>query len=221
MCDPVVCSFASGAMGAIGSAAEASRANKAAQRNYEHKLKIRERKWMMDTSLFKTKVVQFDKNISEMNLAAQKAYTESQKNLNDVFTQAMLDHSTDFKNMLEAEGMIEAGAAERGVRGASVSKMINMNLAKLGLANSARSRALTQSQYAFNLGNERIRNQLISDKNTEWSKVSMQLVPDMEPVEPVKRNVGLTLFTGLAGAAFDAWGASGGESSKISNDGDN
>ena len=218
MCDPVVGSFASGAMGAIGSAAEASRANKAAQRNYEHKLKIRERKWMMDTSLFKTKVVQFDKNISEMNLAAQKAYTESQKNLNDVFTQAMLDHSTDFKNMLEAEGMIEAGAAERGVRGASVSKMINMNLAKLGLANSARSRALTQSQYAFNLGNERIRNQLISDKNTEWSKVSMQLVPDMEPVEPVKRNVGLTLFTGLAGAAFDAWGASGGESSKISKD---
>ena len=215
MCDPVVGSFASGAMGAIGSAAEASRANKAAQRNYEHKLKIRERKWMMDTSLFKTKVVQFDKNISEMNLAAQKAYTESQKNLNDVFTQAMLDHSTDFKNMLEAEGMIEAGAAERGVRGASVSKMINMNLAKLGLANSARSRALTQSQYAFNLGNERIRNQLISDKNTEWSKVSMQLVPDMEPVQPVKRNVGLTLFTGLAGALGDGLAGMDSDSSKI------
>lgn len=220
MCDPVVGSFASGAMSAIGGAAEASRANKAAERQYQHKLKIRERKWMMDTSLFKTKTVQFDKNISEMNLAAQKAYTESQNNLNNVFSQAMLDHSTDFKNMLEAEGMIEAGAAERGVRGASVSKMLNMNLAKLGMANAARSRALTQSQYAFNLGNERIRNQLVSDKNTEWSKVSMQLVPDMEPVEPVKRNVGLTLFTGLAGAAFDAWGSSGG-SSKISNDGDN
>lgn len=220
MCDPVVGSFASGAMSAIGGAAEASRANKAAERQYQHKLKIRERKWMMDTSLFKTKTVQFDKNISEMNLAAQKAYTESQNNLNNVFSQAMLDHSTDFKNMLEAEGMIEAGAAERGVRGASVSKMLNMNLAKLGMANAARSRALTQSQYAFNLGNERIRNQLVSDKNTEWSKVSMQLVPDMEPVEPVKRNVGLTLFTGLAGAAFDAMGSSGG-SSKISNDGDN
>jgi len=208
-------------MSAIGGAAEASQANKAAERNYQHKLKIRERKWMMDTSLFKTKNVQFEKNVSEMNLAAAKAYRESQKSLNDVFSQALLDHSTDFKNMLEAEGMIEAGAAERGVRGASVSKMLNMNLAKLGMANSARSRALTQSQYAFNLGNERIRNQLVSDKNTEWSKVSMQLVPDMEPVQPVKKNVGLTLFTGLAGAAFDAWGSYDGGNSKISNDGDN
>lgn len=220
MCDPVVGSFASGAMGAIGSAAEASAQNKAAERQYQHKLKIRERKWMMDTSLFKTKTVQFDKNISEMNLAAQKAYTESQVSLNNVREKAMLDHQTDFRSMLEAEGIIEAGAAERGVRGASVMKMLNMNLAKLGMANSARSRALTQSQYAFNLGNERIRNQLVSDKNTEWSKVSMKLIPDMEPVEPVKKNVGLTLMTGLAGAAFDAWGSYDGGSSKISSDGD-
>ena len=123
----------------------------------------------------------------------------------------MLDHKKDFMSMLEAEGIIEAGAAERGVRGASVTKMINQNLAKLGMANAARSRALTQSEYAFKLGNEAIRRQLISDKNEEWSKVSMKLIPDMEPVEPVKKNVGLTLFTGLAGAAFDAFGASGGK----------
>lgn len=207
MCDPVVASFGSSAMGAIGSAAEASAQNKAAERNYQHKLKIRERKWMMDTSLFKTKTTQFEKNISEKNLAAQKAYHESQVSLNNVFSQAMLDHQKDLMSVLEAEGIIEAGAAERGVRGSSVTKMLNMNIAKLGMANSARSRALTQSQYAFKLGNENIRNQLISDKNTEWSKVSTQLVPDMEPVEPVKKNVGLTLFTGLAGAAFDAGGA--------------
>ena len=218
MCDPVVGSFASGAMSAIGSAAEQSAQNKAAERQYQHKLKIRERKWMMDTSLFKTKVVQFDKNISEMNLAAQKAYTESQINLNSVREKAMLDHQEDFKSMLEAEGIIEAGAAERGVRGGSVMKMLRMNVGKLGMANAARSRALTQSQYAFNLGNERIRNQLVSDKNTAWSKVSTQLVPDLAPPKPVKRNVGLTLFTGLAGAAFDAWGSSGGESSKIGGD---
>ena len=220
MCDPVVASFGSSAMGAIGSAAEASAQNKAAERNYQHKLKIRERKWMMDTSLFKTKTAQFEKNISEKNLAAYKAYHESQVSLNNVFSDAMLDHQKDLMSVLEAEGIIEAGAAERGVRGSSVTKMLNMNLAKLGIANSARSRALTQSQYAFKLGNENIRNQLISDKNTEWSKVSAQLVPDMEPVEPVKKNVGLTLFTGLAGAAFDAGGAwaSSKSNSKISNE---
>lgn len=215
MCDPTGASFASGAISAIGGAAEASAQNKAARRAYERKIKIRERKWMMDTSLFKTKVVQFDKNISEANLAAQRAYSQSQTELNNVRVKALLDHQEDFKSMLEAEGMIEAQAAERGVRGASVLRALNMNLAKMGAANQARSRALTQSRYAFNLGNEQIRRKLISDKNDMWSKVAIQLVPDMEPPKPVMQNVGLKLFTGLAGAAFDSVGAGGGESSKI------
>jgi hypothetical protein len=213
MCSPAAIGPA---VGAIGSAAEASAQNKAAQRQYEHKLKIRERKWMMDTSLYKTKVVQFDKNISEANLAAQRAYTESQINLNNVRVKAMLDHSEDFRKMLEAEGMLEASAAERGVRGRSVTRMLSLNLAKFGEANRQRSRALTESQYAFNLGNERIRRQLISDKNNEFSKVAIQLVPEMEPVQPVKRNVGLTLFTGLAGALGDGLAGMDSDSSDIS-----
>ena len=212
MCSPAAIGPA---VGAIGSAAEASAQNKAAQRQYEHKLKIRERKWMMDTSLYKTKVVQFDKNISEANLAAQRAYTESQINLNNVRVKAMLDHSEDFRSMLEAEGMLEASAAERGVRGKSVTRMLSLNLAKFGEANRQRSRALTESQYAFNLGNERIRRQLISDKNDQFSKVAIQLVPEMEPVQPVKRNVGLTLFTGLAGALGDGLAGMDSDSSKI------
>ena len=119
--------------------------------------------------------------------------------------------------MLEAEGMIEASAAERGVRGASIAKMLSMNLGKMGAANAQRSRALTQSLYAFNLGNEQIRRRLIEDKNDQFSKVAIQLVPELEPPEPVKENVGFKLFTGLAGAAFDAYGDSlGGESSTIS-----
>ena len=47
-----------------------------------------------------------------------------------------------------------------------------------------------------------------------WSKVSIQLVPDLPPPKPVMRNVGLTLFTGMAGAL--GAGLDGmGESSKI------
>lgn len=215
MCSPAAIGPA---VGAIGSAAEASAQNKAARRQYEHKLKVRERKWMMDRSLATTKQVQFEKNVSEANLAAQRAYTESQINLNNVRVKAMLDHSEDFKSMLEAEGMIEAQAAERGVRGASITKMLNMNLAKLGAANAQRSRALTQSMYAFDRGNESIRRKLISDKNQEWSKVAIQLVPDLPPPEPVMKNVGLTLMTGLAGALGE--GLSGmGDSSSIGGDG--
>ena len=89
--------------------------------------------------------------------------------------------------------------------------MLTMNLAKFGEANRQRSRALTESQYAFNLGNERIRRQLISDKNNEFSKVAIQLVPELAPPEPVKENVGFKLFTGIAGAAFDSFSGMGGD----------
>ncbi len=204
MCNPVAASFASGAVSAVGGAMQASQANAAKRRDYERKLQIRENKWMRDTSLFKTKKVQFEKNISEANIAAQRAYTQSQINFNNVRVKAMMDHQTDFKNMLEAEGMIEASAAERGIRGKTVERLLTLNLAKMGLANAARSRALTQSQYALKEGNERIRRKLISDQNREWSKVSVQLIPDLEPVQPVMQNVGANLFLGLAGAGIDA-----------------
>ena len=48
-----------------------------------------------------------------------------------------------------------------------------------------------------------------------FSKVAIQLVPEMEPVQPVKRNVGLTLFTGLAGALGDGLAGMDSDSSKI------
>ena len=216
MCSPAAIGPAASA---IGGAMEASAQNKAARRQYEHQLKVRERKWMMDTSLFKTKRVQFDKNISEANLAAQRAYSQSATSLNNIRSKALLDHQADFQSMLEAEGMIEAQAAERGVRGASVLRSLNTNLAKMGMANAQRSRALTQSLYAYEQGNEAIRRKLISDKNNMWSKVSIQLVPDMAPPKPVMRNVGLTLFTGMAGAL--GAGLDGmGDSSSISSGGD-
>ena len=213
MCSPAAIGPAASA---IGGAMEASAQNKAARRQYERQLQIRERKWMMDTTLFKTKRVQFDKNISEANLAAQRAYSQSATSLNNIRSKALLDHQEDFKSMLEAEGMIEAQAAERGVRGASVLRSLNMNLAKMGMANAQRSRALTQSLYAYEQGNEAIRRKLISDKNNMWSKVSIQLVPDLPPPKPVMRNVGLTLFTGMAGAL--GTGLDGmGDSSNIGN----
>ena len=40
---------------AVGSAASASQANKAARRNYEHQLKVRERKWMQTRATYGTK----------------------------------------------------------------------------------------------------------------------------------------------------------------------
>ena len=208
MCDPVVASFASGAVNAVGSASAASAQNAARKRDYEYKLKIRENRWMRDRSLYQTKKVQYQTNLDEANIAAQRAYTQSQMSVNNIRSQAMLDHAEDFKSMLKAEGMIEASAAERGVRGTSVNRLIAGNIAKLGLANAARTRALTQTLYRQKEANESVRRQLRSRQNQLFSQVAISPIPDIPPPPPVMQNVGATLFLGLAGAGFDAFGTS-------------
>ena len=206
MCDPVVASFGSGAISAIGGAQQVKQQNEAKRRDYQYKLKIREQRWMRDTVGYKTKKVQYQRNISEANLAAQRAYTQSQINLNNIRSQAMLDHSADFKSMIEAAGMVQAKAAERGVGGGSILRANIVNLQKMGMANAARARALTQTQYRYKESNEGIRRKLQSQQNALYGKVAISPVQDIPPPEPVMGNPGMTLMLGLAGAAFDAAG---------------
>lgn len=207
MCSPAAASFGSGAINAIGGAQAASASNKAAKRDYEYKLKVRENRWMRERSGYQSKIVQFKTNLSEANMAAQRAYTQSQISLNNIRSKAMLDHQEDFKSMLKAEGAIEASAAERGIRGATVRRQISANLAELGMANAQRSRALTLSRYAYFDHNASIARKLRSRQNSLFGKVAISPTPDLAPPKPVMQNVGAQLFLGLAGAGFDAAGA--------------
>lgn len=207
MCDPVVGSFGSGAVKAIGGAMAAKEENKARKRDYEYKLKVRKNRWMRERSTYQTKIVQYQQNLSESNMAAQRAYTQSQINLNNVRSKAMLDHGEDFASMLKAQGDILASAAERGVRGANVQRLIGVNVAKLGLANANRARALTETHQRYHEHNESVRLKNKSNNNSLYGKVAISPVEDIPPPPPVMKNVGATLFLGLAGAAFDAAGS--------------
>ena len=206
MCSPVAASVGMGAVSAIGGAMQSRAANKAAKRDYEYRLKVRENKWMRRRTDYKTKQVQYQSNLSEANIAAQRAYSQSQTSLNNIRSKAFLDHEEDFKSVLKAEGAIEASAAERGIRGASIQKMKAMNLAELGRANRARERALTMSRDAYFEHNAGIARQLRSRQNQLYSSVAISPVPDTAPPKPVMQNVGSQLFLGLARTGFDAAG---------------
>lgn len=208
MCNPVAMGIASGAqsaLGAIGAAQEKRAENERRKRDYEYKLAIRKNRWMRTLSIYGTKKVQFEKSIDESNIAAQRAYTQSQINYNRVRTQALLDQQTDFKEMLKSEGMIEARAAERGVRGSNVARSLNFNLQTMGLANRQRSRALTETQYRFQEANEATRRKARSDQNKLFSQVAIQPTPDLAPPAPVMQNTSFGLMTGLLGAALDGF----------------
>ena len=204
-----VCKFAQGALGAIGSSKAAKAENERRKRDYEYKLAIRKNRWMRELSIYGTKKVQFEKDLDEANIAAQRAYTQSQISYNRVRSQALLDQQEDMKSMLEAEGIIEAQAAERGVRGKSITRALNANLGSMGMANAMRARALTQTQQRMQEHNEAIARKNRSTQNRLFSKVAIQPTPDLAPPPPVMRDTSFGLMTGLVGAAFDGFSTYG------------
>ena len=197
MCSPAAIGPA---FSAIGGAAQASQANAERKRNYEHQLKIRERKWMQRLTTYSSKKVQFEQEVDQSNIAAQRAYTRTQIQLNNARSLALLENQEDFKKMLANEGMIEASAAERGVRGKSVARQLAMNSANFGMSQRLRSRGLAMAGYQAKEVREDVNRQLKTALNRSFAGVAIQPVADIAPPAPVMQNVGLTLMLGMGEA---------------------
>ena len=209
MCDPAVIGPA---VGAIGSAAQASANNKAKRRNYEHQLKVRERKWMQTRTTYASKKVQFEQEVDQANIAAQRAYSRTQQQLNNARSLAILQNQEDFKKMLANEGTIEASAAERGVRGGSIARQLVQNSATFGLSQAMRSRGLTQAGYQARETYGDINRQLKGTLNQAFGRVAIQPIQDIAPPPPVMQNVGMTLMLGMGealGAGLSAGSGTG------------
>jgi len=188
------------AVGAVGNAMAASQANKEKRRLYEHKLKLRERKWMQTRATYATKKVQFEQEVDFANIAAQRAYSRTQKSLYDARAMALIENESDFKSNLIQEGEIEAKAAERGVRGKSIAKLLVQNAQGLGVKQAMRRRALTTSYYEGRENMEDVNRRLKGTLRKSFGKVALQPIADLAPPRPVFQNVGLTLMMGMANA---------------------
>ena len=188
------------AVGAVGSAMQASANNKHKKKMYEHQLKVRKRKWMQTRTTYATKKVQYEQEINLANMAAQRAYTRTQQQLNNAKSLAILQNQDDFKKMLQSEGMIEAKAAERGVRGASIARLLVMNKGEFGMSQAMRARGLTQAAYDAKEVNADVNRQLKAQRNKSFGKVAIQPIPDFAPPPPQMENVGLTFMMGMGNA---------------------
>ena len=197
MCSPAAIGPA---VGAIGSAVQASDANKEKRRIYEHKLRMRERKWMQSRTTYQTKKVQFEQEVDLANIAAQRAYSRTQKSLYDARATALIENQDDFKSALLTEGEIEAKAAERGVRGKSIARALVQNAQGLGFKQAMRARGLTASYYEGRQSMDDVNRRLKGTLRKSFGKVALQPIADMAPPKPVYQNVGLTLMLGMAGA---------------------
>ena len=179
---------------------------------YQHQLKVRERKWMQTRATYASKKVQFEEEVDQSNIAAQRAYSRTQQQLNNAKSLAILENQEDFKKMLANEGAIEVSAAERGVRGRSVARQLVMNKGNFGISQALRSRGLAQAGYMAKESNADVNRQLKGQLNRSFGKVAIQPVQDLAPPAPVMQNVGMTFMLGMGqalGAGLEGMGNTG------------
>ena len=179
---------------------------------YAYQLKVRERKWMQTRSTYQSKKVQFEQEVDLANIAAQRAYTRTNIQLNRARSMAILQNQDDFKKMLSNEGMIEASAAERGIRGKSLARQLVQNQGQFGLSQAMRSRALATARFDAKEAMADTNRQLKGTLNRSFSKVAIAPVQDFAPPPPQMENVGLTLMMGMGqalGAGLEGMGGKG------------
>ena len=213
MCSPAAIGPA---VGAIGQAAGISAQNKAQKRAYEHRMKVRERKWMQRRTTYATKKVQFEQEVDLANIAAQRAYSEVNNKLNIARSTAILQNQSDYLKMISTMGDIEARAAERGVGGKSLAKMLITSKANFGMTQAMRSRALTMAYFQAEREKDYTKNRLKTDLNRSFSKVAIQPVADLAEPPPVMQSPGLALMMGMANAVSAGIGGMPENSSKNS-----
>ena len=177
---------------------------------YKHQLRVRERKWMQQRSTYQTKKVQFEQEVDLANIAAQRAYTRTQQQLNNAKSLAILENQEDFKKMLINEGNIEVSAAERGIRGRAVARQLVMNKGNFGISQAMRSRGLAMAGYAAKASNEDVNRQLKSTLNKSFGKVAVMPIADFAPPPPQMENPGLVFMMGMANAIGEGIGGMGG-----------
>ena len=168
---------------------------------------------MQTRTTYASKKVQFEQEVDQSNIAAQRAYSKVQRQLYNARSLAILQNQEDFKKMLQNEGMIEASAAERGVRGASVARQLVQNNANFGISQAMRSRGLREAGYDAREVYGDINRDLKGQLNRSFGRVAIQPIADMAPPKPVMQNVGLTLMLGMGqalGAGLEGASSGGG-----------
>lgn len=155
---------------------------------------------MQKRTTYASKIVQFEQEVDQANIAAQRAYSRTQRQLNNAKSLAILENQEDFKKMLANEGLIAAKAAERGVRGASVARQLVMNKGNFGISQRLRSRGLAQAGYQAKDVMGDVNRQLKGQLNRSFGKVAIQPIADLAPPPPVMQNVGMTFMLGMGQA---------------------
>ena len=208
MCAPAIAlgaaSAAASGMGAIGqhqsASAQAAAQNKAAVGNYKYQLKVRERNWDRERYRYNRQLVQYDTQVAENSLAAQRAYAGEQNNLNNVYKKASFRQQNNLVALLQNSGK----AAARGQVGKNGQRLDSDIVGQFGMSQATAAESLMGAQLNYDDRVESLRREQIGANNKAYEKVAINPQAGVAPPPPVMTPgpSGLSLAAGLGQAAI-------------------
>ena len=207
MCEPISTtslvlgglSAASGAASAVGShqsaSAQANAANSAATSNYKYQLKVRERNWDRERFRYNRQLVQYDTQVAENSMAAQRAYAGEQTKLNNIYKSAAVKQQSNLVALLQNSGK---GAAAGRV-GRSAQRLDSDLVGQFGRSQAIAAESLMGAQMAYDDRTEALRREQIGANNKAYEQVAINPQAGVAPPPPVMTPgpSGLSLAAGL------------------------
>ena len=207
MCAPIalgVASAVAGGMGAIGqhqsASAQAAAQNKAAVGNYKYQLKVRERNWDRERFRYNRQLVQYDSQVKENSMAAQRAYAGEQNKLNNIYKTAAVKQQGNLVTLLQNSGK----AAASGRSGRSVQRLDSDLVGQFGRNQAIQAESLMGAQMAYDDRTGALRREQIGANNKAYEKVAVNPQVGVAPPPPVMTPgpSGLGLAAGLLSAGI-------------------
>jgi hypothetical protein len=207
MCAPIalgVASAAAGGLGAIGqhqsASAQAAAQNKAAVGNYKYQLKVRERNWDRERFRYNRQLTQYDTQVRENSLAAQRAYAGEQNKLNNIYKTAAVKQQGNLVALLQNTGK---GAAAGRV-GRNAQRLDSDLVGQFGRNQAIQAESLMGAQMAYDDRTGALRREQIGANNKAYEKVAVNPQAGVAPPPPVMTPgpSGLGLASGLLSAGI-------------------
>ena len=171
---------------------EARDANKAAKQNYEHKLKVRERKWMNELALTNVERIQYDQTMDATHVGLGNAYAEIQEKYGDMIakaTQAQEDRFRQFAQEATSEKLAASGAT-----GASIRRLRTTEMGQFLAQGSRDAYNLLQGRRELNKAGAKAAAAARQTQLEAFARNNVIKSPDLAPPPPVMQNVGAAAF---------------------------
>ncbi len=170
-----------GFMGGIDQDARNAAENIRRRQEYKRALEVRKRNYLQAKSVYGAKANKYNKDLTEIDLAANRGYAKTQQTLNRKRSAALLANEKAFTKY--AKNVLGKTAAA-GMTGQSAARIASRQEAMLTTQQRLRLNQLVRAGEAANAANEAIYRQAKAAKSQSFGSVMFTPVPSLAPNPP-------------------------------------